>query len=206
MEVARLPPSYRRTNASAVGTSGEIHYENVCPVTCTLTRPVLKVSKVNAMSVSTIRRSNEFRPKAGCAMSEKASKDQFQRILLTIVGGLYLYLAIWCTVRPESTSKLVGFDLQPGSGQSEFLTVYGGLEFGMALFFLLPLIRPASTRDSLLCCLLIHAGLVAFRSAGFLLYSDIQPMTWKLAVGEWVIFLLSLCVFVMPLRAKTSDV
>ena len=139
-------------------------------------------------------------------MPQNVSKLWGQRIFLAIVGGLYLYLAIWCSVRPESTSKLVGFDLHPGSGQSEFLTVYGGLEFGMALFFLLPLIRPASTRDSLLCCLLIHAGLVAFRSAGFLLYSNIQPMTWKLAAGEWAIFLLSLCVFVMPLRAKTSDV
>lgn len=139
-------------------------------------------------------------------MPQNVSKLWGQRVFLAIVGVLYLYLAIWCSVRPESTSKLVGFELQQGSGQSEFLTVYGGLEFGMALFFLLPLIRPASTRDSLLCCLLIHAGLVAFRSAGFLLYSNIQPMTWKLAAGEWAILLLSMCVFVMPLRAKTSDV
>jgi hypothetical protein len=138
-------------------------------------------------------------------MPQNVSKLWGQRGFLAIVGVLYLYLAIWCSVRPEPTSKLVGFDLHPGSGQSEFLTVYGGLEFGMALFFLLPLIRPASTRDSLFCCLLIHAGLVAFRSAGFLLYSNIQPMTWKLAAGEWAIFLLSLYAYVMPLRAKTSD-
>ena len=137
-------------------------------------------------------------------MPQNVSKLWGQRIFLAIVGVLYLYLAIWCSVRPESTSKLVGFDLHPGSGQSEFLTVYGGLEFGMALFFLLPLIRPASTRDSLLCCLLIHAGLVAFRSAGFLLYSNIQPMTWKLAAGEWAIFLLSLCAYVMLLSAQKS--
>jgi hypothetical protein len=138
-------------------------------------------------------------------MPENAGKDRMQRIFLTIVGVLYLYLAIWCSVRPESTSTLVGFELQPGSGQSEFLTVYGGLEFGMALCFLLPLRHPEMTRYSLLCCLLIHASLVAFRSVGFLLYSDIQTLTVKLASGEWVIFLSSLCAYVTSLKTIKFD-
>ncbi|MFN9721479.1 MAG: hypothetical protein ACK58L_22500 [Planctomycetota bacterium] len=137
-------------------------------------------------------------------MRNEAGSMWVPRVFLTIVGGLYLYLAIWCSVRPDSTSRLVGFELLPGSGQSEFLTVYGGLEFGMALFFLMPFVRPETTRYSLLCCLLIHASLVAFRSVGFVLYSNIQPMTWQLAVGEWAIFLLSVGVYVMPLRERKS--
>ena len=113
------------------------------------------------------------------------------RIFLAAVGSMYLYLAGWCSLMPEQTSGLVGFDLRPGSGQSEFLAVYGGLEFGIACVFLLPLWRPMQLESSLLACLIIHAGLVLFRSAGFVLFSGIQPMTYKLAVGEWLIFLVA---------------
>jgi hypothetical protein len=41
----------------------------------------------------------------------------------------------------------------------------------------------------LLSCFIIHACLVFFRSVSFFLYSDIQPMTLKLAFYEWLIFL-----------------
>ena len=111
------------------------------------------------------------------------------RIFLAVVGILYAYLAIWCSLKPVETSGLVGFDLRPGSGQSEFLSVYGGLEMGMACIFLWPLWRPKQLESSLLACLLIHGCLVLFRGVGFFLYSDIQRMTYQLAVGEWVIFL-----------------
>lgn len=113
------------------------------------------------------------------------------RLFLAAVGILYAYLSGWCSLRPEQTSALVGFDLRPGSGQSEFLVVYGGLELGMACVFVWPLWRPKQLDASLLACLLIHGCLVIFRSVSFALYSDIQPMTYKLAAGEWVIFLIS---------------
>ncbi|HEY4261629.1 MAG TPA: hypothetical protein VGM98_15775 [Schlesneria sp.] len=43
------------------------------------------------------------------------------RVFLAVVGVVYLYLAVWCSLKPAQTSQLVGFDLKPGSGQSEFL-------------------------------------------------------------------------------------
>lgn len=111
---------------------------------------------------------------------------------LSAVGLLYLALAIWCTVDPANTSSKVGLTIQPGSGQSEFLTVYGGLEFGLGLVLLIPWFYPQSTRQILLACLLIHGSLVLFRTAGFLVFSGITGMTWRLAAGEWVIFLIAL--------------
>jgi hypothetical protein len=113
------------------------------------------------------------------------------RLFLAAVGLLYAYLAVWCSLQPAQTSSLVGFDLRPGSGQSEFLVVYGGLELGLALVFLWPLWRPQQVQSSLLACLLIHGCLVVFRSVSFGLYSDIQAMTYKLAAGEWLIFLVA---------------
>ncbi len=71
------------------------------------------------------------------------------RAFLAIVGLAYLLLAGWCALNPNQTSASVGFTLQKGSGQSEFLTVYGGLEFALGVVFLVPLIRPANTSFSL---------------------------------------------------------
>jgi hypothetical protein len=110
---------------------------------------------------------------------------------LTAIGVLYAGLALWCSFQPRVTSQTVGFELVPGSGQSEFLTVYGGLELGLALIFLWPWVRPQSTEFALTSCLLVHACLVLFRTASFLTYSGISTSTYKLAAGEWVIFVAS---------------
>ena len=44
------------------------------------------------------------------------------KIFLAVVGLVYLALALWCSIDPKTTSEKVGFQLQPGSGQSEFVT------------------------------------------------------------------------------------
>lgn len=111
------------------------------------------------------------------------------RIFLTIVGLAYIVLAVWCSWLPTTTSNAVGFTLQPGSGQSEFLTVYGGLELALGLVFLWPLVRPSETAYALFLCLLIHGCLVAFRTTGFILYTGIPTTTYGLAATEWIIFL-----------------
>jgi hypothetical protein len=123
-------------------------------------------------------------------MTQRGSA-RFSKCVLALVGAIYLYLALWCAFQPEATSRLVGLAIEPGSGQSEFLTVYGGLELGLALVFLVPFLRPHLLQASLLSCLMIHGSLVTFRTISFFLYEPVQPMTWKLAAGEWAILLLS---------------
>lgn len=115
-----------------------------------------------------------------------------ERIFLAVVGAAYLILAVWCSVRPAQTSQSVGYSLTPGSGQSEFLVVYGGLELGLGIVFLIPLFHPETTWFALIACLIIHACLVLFRSTSLFLYSGIQTTTYVLAVVEWLIFLGSL--------------
>lgn len=110
------------------------------------------------------------------------------RIFLAVVGLAYSVLAVWCSWLPTTTSNTVGFTLQPGSGQSEFLTVYGGLELALGLMFLWPLIRPSETGYTLFLCLLIHGCLVAFRTTAFVVFTGIPTTTYALAATEWVIF------------------
>lgn len=117
------------------------------------------------------------------------SKVHMARIFLAIVGAAYILLAVWCSLMPDKTSIAVGFTLQPGSGQSEFLTVYGGLELAIGVAFLWPLYRPAEVAFPLFLCLLIHGCLVAFRTAGFVFYSGISTTTYFFAALEWIIFI-----------------
>jgi len=111
------------------------------------------------------------------------------RIYLSLIGLLYIALAAWCSIDPATTSSKVGFERIGGSGRSEFLVIYGGLELGMALVFLMPWFNRDFTQASLWACILIHACLVAFRMVSFLIYTDMSPLTIRLAIGEWVILL-----------------
>jgi len=114
------------------------------------------------------------------------------KIFLTLVGLLYLTLALWCSIDPKTTSEKVGFTLQGGSGQSEFVTVYGGLEFAMAIIFMMPWFWNESTRFALVGCLIMHASLVAFRTFAYFSFEGIGSFTHRLAIGEWVILLASI--------------
>jgi len=117
------------------------------------------------------------------------------RIYLAIIGVLYLLLAVWCSVQPERTSDSVGYTLRPGSGQSEFLTVYGGLEFALAAIFLLPLVRPEATPHVLIVCLIVHASLALFRTVSLVIYSGISQNTYAFGVVEWVLLIATLAVW-----------
>ncbi|MCP4463122.1 MAG: hypothetical protein GY819_10045, partial [Planctomycetaceae bacterium] len=102
---------------------------------------------------------------------------------------IYTALAIWCSLQPAITSEKVGFTLQGDSGKSEFMTVYGGLELGLALVLFACVFRPEFTIPGVLACVLIHGSLVVFRTISLVLYPAVEPLTWRLAAGEWGILL-----------------
>jgi hypothetical protein len=109
---------------------------------------------------------------------------------------------MWCTFSPTETSQKIGFTLNGGSGKSEYMTVYGGLEFGLALVLIVFAWRPAMVSEGVLICVLIHAALVLFRTVSLFWFSDIEPMTWKLAAGEWAILLLGLATLFVSRNAE----
>lgn len=110
---------------------------------------------------------------------------------LITTGIIYISLGLWCAVLPQSTAAAVGFKLQPGQGQSEFFTVYGGLEVGIGLMLLIPILGKGNMRTVLLACVLLHAGLVGFRTLSFMLYAQFVTTTYILATVEWLIFVSS---------------
>ena len=121
---------------------------------------------------------------------------RLSRLFLLLVGLAYLSLGIWCSLLPEMTSASVGFDLHPGKGQSEFLTVYGGLEVGLGLVFLWPVVKRSDITFALHSCLVIHSGLVLFRSISFFCYTRFETATYVLAAIEWTILVFSAILFI----------
>lgn len=89
-----------------------------------------------------------------------------------------------------------------GAGSSEFLTVYGGLEIGLGLTFLIPLLRTRFTEFSLVSCLVVHVAIVACRTLSFALFADVGTGTVKLAVGETIILLLTIVCWFTELRRE----
>lgn len=126
------------------------------------------------------------------------------KVFIGLVGMMYAGLAIWCSVQPDMTSKKVGFQLIGGSGKSEFLTVYGGLEFGLALLLLASLFSKETVIYGLWAVLLVHGALVLFRTISLFAYADIGAFTYRLAIGEWVIFLASAALLVFRLSRGST--
>lgn len=119
-----------------------------------------------------------------------------EKIFLSVVGTAYLVLAIWCMIAPGTTAQAVGFELQSGSGQSEYLVVYGGLQLGLGCFFIWPVFwKPEVISVAIVASLFIHTALVLLRSVSFLLYEDLGGTTLVLASVEWSILISTLLVW-----------
>lgn len=129
-------------------------------------------------------------------------------LFLTAVGLLYVGLAIWCTVDPATTSQKVGFELKPGSGPNEFVTVYGGLEMALAVVLLLCWLSPSFSFHALTTCVIFHACMVVFRTYSFVaLPTDgIQGLTYRLATGEWILFLSSGVILINRLMQSSNGI
>ena len=100
---------------------------------------------------------------------------------------LYLALAAWCIVSPQSTSQAVGFSLISGSGRSEYLVVYGGLQIGLAIFFALCAYYPMWTYMGIVfgCCL--YCPILICRIISFLKFEGIGNVTIGTGILELVL-------------------
>ncbi|SEL07345.1 hypothetical protein SAMN05428989_1369 [Pseudoxanthomonas sp. GM95] len=107
---------------------------------------------------------------------------------------LYIGLAIWCTLAPDSTAAAVGFTALTPSGQTEFLAVYGGMEFGIGLLFAYFAVS-RQPRNGLVLGVAFYAPIVAWRAFAISRYGPLETTTIALAGFEWLLFLVGLALF-----------
>ena len=136
-----------------------------------------KLTRLNVTESNSGLNAAEYRP------------SRHLRTYLSLVGLLYVGLGLYCSFSPVAAARTVGFTLNGQAGSSEFLAVYGGLEIGMGLAFLLPLLQIRATRFALQSCLLIHCSIVICRTISLFTFTPVATSTVKLATGEWVILI-----------------
>lgn len=101
---------------------------------------------------------------------------------------LYAVFALWCTFAPAQTAKAVGYDALSRSGESEYLVVYGGLQFGLALFFYY-CARAGEQRTGLILALALYAPIVLYRCVTVARQWPVAPTTLGTGVLEIALLL-----------------
>lgn len=107
---------------------------------------------------------------------------------LRIVGGLYLVSGLWCALNPELAAGFLGFTLL-SNGLTEFFSVYGGLQVGLAMAMILASTKPEYLAGGVFFAWVTSLGLLAFRIMGVLLYGG-DAGIYAMAVLELGIVLL----------------
>jgi hypothetical protein len=97
---------------------------------------------------------------------------------------LYAVFAALCSLRVTGTSRALGYASLNPSGVSEYLTVYGGLQVGLAVFFAVSAYRPELQRGGLLLALSLYAPIVVFRWASVLKQWPVERLTLGVGVLE----------------------
>ena len=101
---------------------------------------------------------------------------------------LYFLFALWCTVRKEQTSMASGFTEINNSGWSEYLVIYGGLQLGLAAFFVYLAIHSEFYKIGLIFSLFLYFPIVIFRLISIYKFWPISTTT--MVVGGMEIILL----------------
>lgn len=117
-------------------------------------------------------------------------------LYLYLNAALYALFAVWCAVRLESTARNLGYETLSNSGRSEYLTVYGGLQWGLALIFLLFAHDPALHRTGVVASLLLYAPLVLHRAVGLLRYAPVSKTTKAVAALEVALLAAAVALFI----------
>ncbi len=127
--------------------------------------------------------------------------DCCQRILLYMTSAfliinalMYLGFGIWCALYPGWTSEGVGFTILGQKGMSEYTAVYGGLQFGVGLFYLLSYLDSRIQFAAIVFSICFYPSLAIFRTYSIVKHgADIQTayyfFTAEVLFAVWAISL-----------------
>ncbi|MES2885933.1 MAG: DUF4345 domain-containing protein [Pseudomonadota bacterium] len=105
-------------------------------------------------------------------------------------AALFLAAGIYCLLARATVPLRLGFADLDESGYSEFITVYGGMQIGIAAFFGYLATQPGVQSVGLVFSVLFYGGIATLRVVSLLRFRHLHTLTYKLAAGE-VLLLLS---------------
>ncbi|MEP7312842.1 MAG: DUF4345 domain-containing protein [Pseudomonadota bacterium] len=108
---------------------------------------------------------------------------------------LYFLFAVWCTIRPDATATSLGFISRNAGGYSEYLVIYGGLQLGLAGFFLWTSRSEHLLPAGLMLALAMYVPIVIFRTVTVIRWWPVPTVTAATAALEIALLVWGLIVF-----------
>lgn len=108
---------------------------------------------------------------------------------------LYVVFALMCSWNVTTTSRAIGFTQLSPSGVSEYVTVYGGLQLGLGLFFAFTAYRPELHRTGLVLALSLYVPIVLFRCISMMRNWPVERMTLGVSALEAAMLIIALALW-----------
>ena len=86
-------------------------------------------------------------------------------IYLWVNAAFYVLFSAWCVAAQERTAAFIGLIPANPGGRAEYVAVYGGLQAGLALFYILAACMGEHRRAALVFSVCLYGGIVLFRTA-----------------------------------------
>jgi len=103
---------------------------------------------------------------------------------LYLNAALYGVFALWCTFAREQTALSVGYLQRNNAGNCEYLTVYGGLQWGMAVMFATLAAHRAPATLVLSIAIGLYVPIVAYRWITVVRFAPVGTLVKGVAVME----------------------
>jgi hypothetical protein len=114
---------------------------------------------------------------------------------LYLNAALFVVFAIWMTLSPWRTATAMGFEQLAASGRSEYLVIYGGLQFGLAAFFGIAAASTSMHRTGVLFAVCLYAPIVLYRIVTVWRFWPVKGLTLTVAALEIALLLAALVLF-----------
>ncbi len=111
-------------------------------------------------------------------------------IYLYLNAVLYALFAVLCTVNARGTSASLGYLTLSSGGRSEYLVIYGGLQFGLAIFFALLASRPTMHAMGLTFALSLYLPIVIYRLVTIIAFRPVPMLTLLVAGLECLLLVI----------------
>jgi hypothetical protein len=108
------------------------------------------------------------------------------RAYLGLNAVFYSFLALRCAVVHGGTSKASGYIELTNSGHAEYLTVYGGLQLGLAFFYYYLASSSALYRTGAVFSALLYTSIVVFRVVGIARYWPVSNLMLAATAVEFL--------------------
>lgn len=120
--------------------------------------------------------------------------------LFRVCGFLYIVSSLWCVLQMDMVTAYLGFQLLNNVAQSEFITVYGGMQMGIGLAMLLTSLRSDYMEAGLFFSMVFSLFLAFYRLVSFFMF-DMPSSVLPLLVLECAIAMV-LCIAMSRMRAR----